>query len=89
MRILRWKTLLGRRLSGESIAPLMLAVVLLLCVLLSLVGTVVDLGLDHLDWIAGAAEALGVPVAVVQIFLHARHKMARIVIRMTPDLNSG
>ncbi len=71
MRILRWKTLLGRRLSGESIAPLMLAVVLLLCVLLSLVGTVVDLGLDHLDWIAGAAEALGVPVAVVQIFLHA------------------
>ena len=70
MRILRWNTLVGRRLGGDSITPWMLGAVLALCVSLSLAATLWDLDLDHAAWAAQTAQRLGVAPAAVQVFAH-------------------
>lgn len=70
MRILRWNTLLGRRLAGEPITPWMLSGVVAGCVLLSLAGTIWDLSTDHAAWVASTAQRLAVAPEAVEVFAH-------------------
>lgn len=71
MRVLHWKTLLGRRLAGQSIAPLLMGVVLAVCLALSLSGTFFDYGLGRPEWIHQVARGQDESLAVAQIFVHA------------------